>query len=107
MPQLNREDFMARVSARIGEDNSDDALTFMRDMADTFDGLTASRPDTVSKSDFDQLQGRYDELSRSYRERFMTAPNLPPQSSGKEDEEDEAEQRAKTIKFGDLFSTKK
>lgn len=107
MPQLNREDFMARVSARIGEDNSDDALTFMRDMVDTFDGLTSSRPDTVSRSDFDQLQGRYDELSKSYRERFMTAPNLPNSSSGDEDKEDEAEQRAKSMKFSDLFSAKK
>ena len=35
MPQLNRDDFMARINSRLGDDNSEDALNFIRDMADT------------------------------------------------------------------------
>lgn len=105
MPQLNRDDFMARINSRLGDDNSEDALNFMRDMADTFDGLSSQPTDVVSKSDFDNLQGRYDELSRNYRERFMFAP-IVQQEPEPPNPIDEAEQRAKSIGFKDLFSTK-
>nr|DAW63601.1 MAG TPA: hypothetical protein [Caudoviricetes sp.] len=105
MPQLNRDDFMARINSRLGDDNSEDALNFMRDMADTFDGLSSQPTDVVSKSDFDNLQGRYDELSRNYRERFMSAP-IPQPEPELPNPSDEAEQRAKSIGFKDLFSTK-
>lgn len=105
MPQLNRDDFMARINSRLGDDNSEDALNFMRDMADTFDGLSSQATDVVSKSDFDNLQGRYDELSRNYRERFMSAPVVNPEPEP-QNLIDEAEQRAKSIGFKDLFSTK-
>lgn len=105
MPQLNRDDFMARINSRLGDDNSEDALSFMRDMADTFDGLSSQPTDVVSKSDFDNLQGRYDELSRNYRERFMSAPIVQPEPEPP-NPNDEAEQRAKSIGFKDLFSTK-
>lgn len=105
MPQLSRDDFMARINSRLGDDNSEDALSFMRDMADTFDGLSSQPTDVVSKSDFDNLQGRYDELSRNYRERFMSAPVVPPEPEPP-NLIDEAEQRAKSIGFKDLFSTK-
>ena len=105
MPQLNRDDFMARINSRLGDDNSEDALNFLRDMADTFDGLSSQPTDVVSKSDFDNLQGRYDELSRNYRERFMSAP-IVQQEPEPPNPIDEAEQRAKSIGFKDLFSTK-
>lgn len=105
MPQLNRDDFMARINSRLGDDNSEDALNFLRDMADTFDGLSSQPTDVVSKSDFDNLQGRYDELSRNYRERFMSAPVVNPEPEP-QNLIDEAEQRAKSIGFKDLFSTK-
>lgn len=105
MPQLNRDDFMARINSRLGDDNSEDALSFMRDMADTFDGLSTQPTDVVSKSDFDNLQGRYDELSRNYRERFMSAPIVQSEAEPP-NPNDEAEQRAKSIGFKDLFSTK-
>lgn len=105
MPQLNRDDFMARINSRLGDDNSEDALSFLRDMADTFDGLSSQPTDVVSKSDFDNLQGRYDELSRNYRERFMSAP-IVQQEPEPLNPNDEAEQRAKSIGFKDLFSTK-
>ena len=105
MPQLNRDDFMARINSRLGDDTSEDALNFLRDMADTFDGLSSQPADVVSKSDFDNLQGRYDELSRNYRERFMSAP-IVQQEPEPPNPIDEAEQRAKSIGFKDLFSTK-
>lgn len=105
MPQLNRDDFMARINSRLGDDNSEDALNFLRDMADTFDGLSSQPTDVVSKSEFDNLQGRYDELSRNYRERFMSAPIVQPEPEPP-NSIDEAEQRAKSIGFKDLFSTK-
>ena len=105
MPQLNRDDFMARINSRLGDDNAEDALNIMRDMADTFDGLSSQATDVVSKPEFDNLQGRYDELSRNYRERVMSAPIANPEPEP-QNLIDEAEQRAKSIGFKDLFSTK-
>lgn len=105
MAQLSREDFMSRINQRLGDDNSQEAIGFMTDMVDTFDGLTRTADSMVARSEFDQLQGRYDELSRNFRERFLSgnplpAPELDPPPV------DEAEQRAKNLKFGDLFTKK-
>lgn len=105
MPQLNREDFMSRINQRLGDDNSQEAISFITDMVDTFDGLSRASEGMIARSDYDQLQGRYDELSKNFRERFMSGNPLPepPQN---DPPPNEAEQRAKSIGFSDLFTKK-
>lgn len=105
MAQLSREDFMARINQRLGDDNSQGAIGFMTDMVDTFDGLSHSAESMIARSEYDQLQGRYDELSRNFRERFLSGNPLPvpdPDPSPV----DEVQERAKNLKFGDLFTKK-
>lgn len=76
MPVLTREDFRARVSARVGESTTDEDLSFLEDMTDTYDSLAGSE-DTIR-----QLREENESLRRRYRERFEVADppaeNDPP-----------------------------
>ena len=42
MAVLTREDYRARVNARVGENASDEDLSFLEDMTDTYDSLAGS-----------------------------------------------------------------
>ena len=39
MPKLERDAFMERIKAIVGDATDDDALSFIADMTDTYDGL--------------------------------------------------------------------
>lgn len=66
MAILDRENFMSRLQARIGEDTSDDAISFMEDMTDTFNDLS-SRSNGESQAEW---QNKYDELDKTWREKY-------------------------------------
>ena len=64
MSVLNREDFLARINERVGEDTSDEALAFVADMTDTFSALeTASADNTNWKQ-------KYEDNDKEWRERY-------------------------------------
>lgn len=67
MAVLTREDYRARVNARVGENASDEDLAFLEDMTDTYDSLAGSE-ETIR-----QLREENDSLRRRYRERFEVA----------------------------------
>ncbi len=67
MAVLTREDFRARVNARVGESSTDDDLAFLEDMLDTYDSLAGSE-DRIA-----QLTTENESLRRRYRERFEVA----------------------------------
>ena len=46
MPYLNKDEFMTRIKERIGEDMSDDAVSFIEDASDTYDELIRRSSDT-------------------------------------------------------------
>lgn len=87
MPMLTRDDFMSRIQERIGDDETPEALAFIADMADTFDGLSDTSQVTA-------LQTELDELRKEYKARFFSGgqPNPQPQKRGAEE-----------IQFKDLF----
>lgn len=76
MPVLSRDEYLARVNARVGEAASDEDLSFLEDMTDTYNSLAGSE-DTIR-----QLREENDSLRRRYRERFEVADppaeNDPP-----------------------------
>ena len=39
MAMLDREKFFERIKERLGEDDSDEALSFLEDVTDTYDDL--------------------------------------------------------------------
>ena len=64
MSVLNREDFLARINARVGEDTSDEALAFVADMSDTFSALEAASADNTN------WKNKYEENDKEWREKY-------------------------------------
>lgn len=72
MPYLDKESFMAMLKERIGEDLSDDSLSFIEDASDTYDEL-------MNRSEGQEdWKTKYEENDRGwrekYRERFFSTP---------------------------------
>lgn len=99
MAVLNRDDFMTRINERIGDDNSDDALAFIEDMTDTFDGLS-------SNNDKEKWEKKYNELDTMWRDkykaRFMSS-GTSPKDVIDEQIEDIKDDGTETT-FSDLFT---
>ena len=93
MAVLNKEEFMKRLQERIGEDTSDEAMTFIEDMTDTFNDM-----ETRSNGQSDEeWKTKYEELDKSWREkykaRFFNSETTPA------DVKDDAEEKT----YADLF----
>lgn len=83
----SREEIMETLRTRIGEDTSDDALSFIEDVQDTLDSL--------SNADNENWKQRYEDNDaqwrQKYRDRFfsnepigdngMPGNNVPPEDS--------------------------
>ncbi len=97
MAVKSKEDLIASIKAVIGEDTTDESLSLLEDVSDTF---TSFETETKDKTDW---KAKYNELDESwrkkYRDRFM---------SGSVDEEDdfsEVEERKVPRTYADLFTT--
>lgn len=101
MSVLNREQFLARLQERIGEDTSDEAMAFIEDMTDTFNDMETR---SSGQSD-EQWKNKYDELDKSWREkykaRFFNSETNPAdvKKEQKKDVKDDAEKKT----YADLF----
>lgn len=97
MAVKSKEDLIASIKAVIGEDTTDESLSLLEDVSDTF---TSFETETKDKTDW---KAKYNELDESwrkkYRDRFM---------SGSVDEEDdfgEVVERKVPRTYADLFTT--
>lgn len=81
---LSREELISRITARIGDDTSDEALALLEDATDTLEEMSkGANPDGT---DWKQ---KYEDNDKSWRERykkrFMTGDkNLDPPDDGGE-----------------------
>lgn len=64
MAVLTKEDFMKKVTERIGEDKSDEAIAFMEDMTDTFNDLSEKASDTTD------WKAKYEENDKMWRDKY-------------------------------------
>lgn len=100
MSVLNKEDFFSKIKARIGDDSSDDALSFIEDMTDTFNDLESRTNDS------ENWKQKYDDLDKTWREkyraRFFDAGTTP--EDVKKDQEDDVLDDAEEKDFDDLFT---
>lgn len=71
MAILSREDYIARVRARIGEEVSDEDITFIEDLTDTYDDMAAQ---AAGVGDW---EAKYNELKQKYIDRFTSAADSP------------------------------
>lgn len=89
-------EILASVNTLIGNDTSDEALTLIEDITDTFNDANTSKGEYTKE--------KYEELDRSwrerYKERFLSGDkSLDP----KDDEDDDTDSRDKPLRYEDLF----
>ena len=98
---LNKEEFMSRLQKHIGEDTSDEAMSFIEDMSDTFNDMETR---SSGQSD-EQWKQKYDELDKSwrnkYKDRFFNSETTPADT--KDEQEDDVKDDAKEKTYVDLF----
>lgn len=90
-----RDEIMSQLQTIIGEDTSDETLTFIQDVSDTLGDNNSAQRITELET---QLQTQDNEWRKKYRDAFFT---------GKPDEslDDDFEEKKKPKRFEDLFST--
>lgn len=106
---LTKEEFLANLKSRVGEDTSDEALKYLEDMTDTFNDLTKKALGN-KKTDEEwekELKAKDEEWRIKYRERFFNSdassgdnddPLLTPPKDEPKPEE--------TVTYDDLFDEK-
>ena len=101
MSVLNKEQFFARLQEHIGEDTSNEAMSFIEDMTDTFNDM-----ETRSNGQSDeQWKNKYEELDKTWREkykaRFFNSETTP--ADVKDMQEDDVKYDAEEKTYADLF----
>lgn len=82
---LTETDFLKRVKERIGDDVSDEAISFLEDMTDTYKDLSENSG-LDWKAKYDALDG---EWRRRYMERFSGETNTKDREEADQKEEGE------------------
>lgn len=104
MAVRTRDEILAAIRSRLGDDISDDALTIIEDIDDTFTDY-----ETRIGEDW---RSRYDELDAQWRKRyrdrfFQKADNnetIP--EDVKDDNEEDLKEESEVKDFGELFTEK-
>ena len=105
MAVLNRKDFFSQLQDRVGNDTSDEALSFIENMTDTFNDME-QRANAVDSENWER---KYNELNESWKKKYTNRffsgsgnSNIPT------DDPDEAgnNKSPNHIKIEDLFTTK-
>lgn len=96
MAILSREELMAKLSAKIGDDTSDEAIALTEDISDTF-------ADLESKANGDGVDWKAEatrideEWRKKYKDRFFSG-------DGSDDcQDDDTDDEPKKTKYSDLF----
>ena len=107
MSVLNRDEFMTRLKERIGEDTSDEAVTFIEDFTDTYDDLEKRTNDTNNEYEekYKEAVREKEELDKEWREkyksRFFDEGTTPEEV--KDEQKENVIYDGETKTFEDLF----
>ena len=96
--KLSKEDFMSKINALVGTENTDENLAIIEDLTDTYNDLESR---TVGQEDWKKKYEENDNMWREkYRNRFMTSS-----ADVKEDQIEDVKDDSKSssITFNDLF----
>lgn len=107
MAILSREEFFTSIHNRVGTDTSDDAISFIENLTDTYNSL-----EKQAKGDGVNWEQKYKELDESwkkkYAHRFFSGgcSDYVPNDTG-DNTETEDEYDPESVKFEDLFKERK
>lgn len=102
MAILNQEEFFNRLHERLGTDTSDESITFMEDMTDTYNDLVKRAND--NNGDWERKYHELDESWKAkYKHRFFSGsnggnPNYPMGNNDDGSEEDTYDPESVTFK---------
>lgn len=96
MAVRTKEEIFDLLKARVGDDTSDETLTFIEDLTDTFNDMDSRINDSGD------WKSKYEDLSVKYKERFFSSPTSPKEP----EDDDEDDKPKKPMTFDDLFITK-
>ena len=103
--KLNREDFMDAISAIVGDRTDDEAIAFVENMTDTFDGFEDSEKDKTIADLQKSLEETEQSWRKKYRDRFYSGTDEEENPSNQPLEEDKDEMiEAEEITIDDLFN---
>lgn len=103
--KLNREDFMSAISAIVGERTDDEAIAFVENMTDTYDGFGDSEKDKTIADLQKSLEETEQSWRKKYRDRFYGGTDEEENPSNQPLEEDKDEMiEAEEITIDDLFN---
>lgn len=95
----SKEEILEQINARIGEDNSDEAIAIIEDITDTLDDF-----ETRANGDGVDWKTRYEENDKEwrnkYKERFFNAEINEPDNLDKTEPDN-----AKPKSYADLFKS--
>lgn len=93
MPRVEVTELLNRLNTLAGEEPTDEALSLMTDVRDTFDGLTPSG---------ENWEERYKQNDAAWRDKYRKAFFSKPEEPDDSDEPDEP----KKYTYENLFTTK-
>lgn len=106
MAILKKEELINKLSAYIGEDNSDAAIEILEDVSDTIDA--GSDADELIK-EVEELKIKVEETDKEWREKYKARfleGSEDPAEPGEEETEEEEEIEEKTT-YDELFEEEK
>lgn len=103
MAVRTRDEILAAIRSRLGDDTSDDALAIIEDVDDTFKDYEVRTSDWKSK--YDELDA---EWRKRYRDRFFQKNENEETTPEKvvEDNEDDLKEESEVKSFDELFEEK-
>ena len=93
-----KDEIINMISARIGEDNSDEAIELLEDVTDTLNDYETRTADSTNWKEKYETNDK--EWREKYKERFMSG------DPSKDDEfiEEEEKEKPKSYNYDDLFT---
>ena len=103
MAKLTKEDLLKKVNEMFGENASDEQISLMEDISDSFEDSDNEELENTRK-ELTKAQTDLKEFKQKYRDRFLGGVDNEPSKKDEEDEkkEDETEEDKK-LSYDDLF----
>lgn len=98
MAVKTRDEIMEAIRKRIGEDTSDEAISLLEDVTDTFEDYETKVAD---KTDW---KTKYDEMDASWRKKYMDRFSGKTGEEVKDEQEEQIKDDSEPRTFDELFT---
>lgn len=92
---LSREEYSEIVSRFVGNDTSDEALTTVKNMMETYDELSSSSELDKIREELRDKKEKYEELKKEYIKAFLSGPRKDVEETVEEETVEEEEEEDK------------